>query len=155
MPQEEFDALIARKPHLVAPPPRVPAKPALKEIHPLTDEVSFRLVLPSPPSANRYWRSMVIKGHVRVFVSTEAKKYKEQAAAIARTVFRTPLTGPIGLILRIGRPAKRGDLSNRIKVLEDALNGIAYVDDDQIVDIHATRFESPGNGRVEVTVFQY
>ena len=32
------------------------------------------------------------------------------------------------------RPVKRPDLSNIIKTVEDALNGLAYLDDKQLVD---------------------
>lgn len=129
------------------------AKP-LVNVHPLTDEKTYRFVLPYPPSANAYWRSIVIKGSVRVLVSKDAKQYKERAGMIARRLFPTPLKGPIGIQLRVYRPEKRGDLSNRIKVLEDALSGIAYDDDSQIVEIRAYRHDSPRDGKVEVSIWQ-
>jgi len=40
------------------------------------------------------------------------------------------------------RPTKKPDGSNIEKVIEDALNGIAYIDDSQIVDEHAHKLYS-------------
>ncbi len=82
------------------------------------------LTLPYPPSANNYWRSIVINGSVRVLVSTQARKYKAAVQSLAGT--HTLLTGPIGIRIRIYRPKRIGDLGNRIKVLEDALQGVLF-----------------------------
>lgn len=95
--------------------------------------------LPYPPSANRYWR-FTRQG---IYVSAEAKHYKQQAAQMARSEGVTVLDGAVILRLDVYAPRKAGDLSNRIKVLEDALNGVAYHDDAQVVEIHARRFEQP------------
>ena len=54
--------------------------------------------------------------------------------------------------LRWHRPAKRGDLDNTTKVTLDALNGIAYSDDSQIVELHAYRFDDKDNPRMEVEI---
>lgn len=107
----------------------------------------MKLILPYPPSANTYWRSI---GRGRVILSREARAYKRTVALIHSKV--KPLQGYLKLTMSVYRPLKRGDLSNRIKVLEDALNGIAYVDDDQIVEIHALRLDDKENPRVEVEV---
>lgn len=40
------------------------------------------------------------------------------------------------------RPAKRPDLDNVLKAIADALNGVAYADDAQIVDMRASRWYS-------------
>ncbi len=111
------------------------------------------ITLPYPPSANRYWRSIVINGQVRVLVSTEARRYKETAGDIAAKAFARPLAGPVGIRLHVFRPRKAGDLGNRIKVIEDALQGYAFTDDNQIEHIEARRFEDKGNPRVEVSVW--
>lgn len=49
------------------------------------------------------------------------------------------------------RPIIKPDISNVIKSIEDALNGVAYKDDSAIVDIHGHKYyaEEP---RVEVTI---
>lgn len=114
---------------------------------------SIVAVLPYAPSANRYWRSIVIKGRIRVIVSAEARKYKKRVAAILSAVRFEPFRGPIGIELLIYRPIRRGDTTNRIKVLEDVLQGIAYINDDQIEHIIARRFDDKDNPRIEIKVW--
>lgn len=107
------------------------------------------LTVPYPPSANRYWRTF--RG--RTVVSAEAREYKRQVWLTALTQTKEkPTAAPVELILRVYRPRRAGDLSNRIKVLEDALIGIAFEDDSQVVRIMAVRREDKKNPRVEVEV---
>lgn len=114
----------------------------------------IKLTLPYPPSANRYWRSIVIGGSVRVLVSSEAREYKRRCAAIAAVACQSPLEGPLGMSLAVFRPMRRGDLSNRIKVIEDAMQGVVFHDDNQVVLIDAQRHDDKTNPRVEVVVWQ-
>lgn len=107
----------------------------------------IKAVLPYPPSANRYWR----KARGMVYVSAEAKAYKK---AVSSSMPKTPFAGPVSVTIDVYRPARRGDLDNCIKILLDSLNGIAYADDQQIIEIHAERFEDKKNPRVEVTISQ-
>lgn len=51
------------------------------------------------------------------------------------------------------RPTKKPDMSNIIKIIEDALNGIAYKDDCQIVEVVADKFYST-MPRVEVELWE-
>ena len=46
---------------------------------------------------------------------------------------------------------KRGDLDNKVKAISDALNGLVFIDDVQIVDLHA-QMRYGGAELVEVTV---
>ena len=52
---------------------------------------------------------------------------------------------------RVIRPTVKPDLSNYVKGIEDALSGIVYKDDSQIVDLIARKFYSD-NPRVEIRV---
>jgi crossover junction endodeoxyribonuclease RusA len=107
-----------------------------------------RLVLPYPPSTNRYWRNY--RG--RMVRSEEANNYR---AGIAGSHFwegSLLFGGPVAVTLDVYRPRKSGDLDNRIKVVLDALQGLAYVNDDQIVSIIAHRHDDKHNPRVEVTI---
>lgn len=110
------------------------------------------LVLPYPISANRYWRSFAVGGRAIVTLSPEAKAFRENVQWLAAAAgVRKPLTGRVELTVQLypKRPldfAKRArkdpdgwedsiqciDLGNCEKVLCDALNGIAWVDDKQI-----------------------
>lgn len=121
-----------------------PILPAL----PLPPEVT--LVLPEPPSANRYWRH----ARGRTYVSAEAEHYRGtvRAACIRARVRCIPRAHAVALIVAWHRHAMRGDLGNRVKVLEDALQGWAYEDDAQITVGVQTRHEAPRRGRVEVTI---
>lgn len=106
------------------------------------------LMLPYPPSANRYWRTF--RG--RPTVSSEAKAYKEVVADLVGQRVREPWTGPIRLEVDIFRPRKAGDLSNTLKVLEDALRGVVFVDDSQTVEIRLVRHEDAKHPRAQVRV---
>lgn len=106
----------------------------------------MKATLPYPPSANRYWRSF--RG--RMVLSAEAKKYK---AFVQVALAKWPiLGGPVALIAHLYRPQKSGDLDNRLKVLGDALNGVAWLDDKQIEEIHAFRHDDKARPRVEIEV---
>lgn len=108
---------------------------------------TLKLILPFPPSANRYWRSAPGKGLVP---SAEAEAYKQ---LVARTAPRNvALFGDVRVVLNVFRPRRTGDLDNCQKVLFDALRGIAFLDDAQVKAIIAERFDDPGDPRVELVL---
>ena len=119
---------------------------AFPRSNPIRSAGSFTLNY--PPSANRYWR--MGRGHIHK--SNEAKAYQETAARMALAAGVRPLKGDVQVQLNVFRPARRGDLDNTIKVLLDALKGVAYADDDQVVGITARRFDDKMRPRVEVFV---
>ena len=108
------------------------------------------IVLPFPPSANRYWRNV----NGRIVVSADAKAYKSGVWLQAQHAHLHPFAGPVAVYVHAYRPRKTGDLDNTFKILADSLNGIAYQDDSQIVEWHAWQHESKENPRVEVEIRQ-
>ncbi len=106
------------------------------------------LTLAYGPSANRYWRNV----NGRVVRSAAATAYKAAVGLICVKQGIQPLLGALRVTLDFYRPQRSGDLDNRIKCILDSLIGHAYMDDKQIVEIHAFRFEDPRNPRVEVWV---
>lgn len=104
-----------------------------------------------PPSANRYWRTTVGRGgFVQTYVSAEAKEYKalvREMASIDRLII-----GDVSIKVTMFRARRSGDLDNRIKVFCDALQGVVFANDSQIVEIHAFRREDPLRPRIEVEV---
>lgn len=106
------------------------------------------LTLPLPPSANRYWR--MVNGHVTV--SAEARAYKANAGWQAKLAGIDLLSGDLAVTLTVYRRAKKGDLDNYTKVTLDALNGIVWSDDSQIVELHAYRCDDKVDPRVVLQV---
>ena len=100
------------------------------------------ILLPTPVSANRYWRNF--RG--RMVVSKEAQAYKQAVgwmwlAAKRRMIDGLDVHVEIQLCPKLtkGNVASktRMDLDNCVKLTLDALNGVAYLDDSQVVSISA------------------
>lgn len=111
---------------------------------------TLHLTLHEPPSANRWWRNV----NGRMVTSKMARLYKQAAAlsALCQGV-QDPLVGPVALTVTWYRGRKSGDLDKRLGVLLDALQGVCYANDSQIVEIRAHRSDAdPKNPRVVVTV---
>ncbi len=113
---------------------------------------SWRLALPWVPSANRYWRSIVIPGqkHASYYVGDAGKAYRKALAELA-VLYRWPrgLTARLALHLILFQPDRRMiDVDNRVKILLDALGTATrpketkagvFVDDGQIDDLRVQR----------------
>jgi Holliday junction resolvase RusA-like endonuclease len=121
---------------------------ALGEAQPGTGLVSQSIVLPLPPSANTYWR-YPSNG---VYVSEAAENYKAGVKLRATLQRMTPFGGEVAMYVHVYRAQKRGDLDNFAKVLGDALNGVTYHDDSQVIELHMWRHDDKGNPRCEVEV---
>lgn len=105
------------------------------------------LVLPVPPSANVWWR----KWKNRMVLSAEARQYKADMRLLVRGQKCIVAPAPVRVTVRWFRARKSGDLDKRLGVLLDALQGVCYENDSQIVELHAYRADD-GRGRVEVQV---
>lgn len=112
------------------------------------------LRLPEPPSANRWWRMVTIKGQARMLLSSEARAYKQLVFATldAHGVKPAPADAVIDVKIDWWRSRKSGDLDKRLGVVLDALQGTAYVNDAQITHIEARRHDSKGTAALVVTI---
>lgn len=106
------------------------------------------IILPLPPSANRYWRN--VNGHP--VVSADARAYKSGVWLMAQHAGFSPLAGPVAVHMHVYRKQARGDLDNYVKVTLDAICGIAYQDDDQVTELHVYRHDDKANPRVEIEI---
>jgi len=113
---------------------------------------SIVLHLPEPPSANVYWRH----NRGRTHLSAEAKRYRVVVSAAYCAQQGTKKIafpeGPVALVFDWKRSRKSGDLDNRFKQALDALRGVAYTDDNQIVEIHAYRSDVEPKGTLTLTL---
>lgn len=83
-------------------------------------------------------RARVARGHAYTPQATRDYEAKVRRAALAAGV--SPLVGRIRLTITIhSADRRRRDLDNMIKAIQDALNGVAYVDDSQIDQLQADR----------------
>lgn len=109
--------------------------------------------LPWPPSVNHYWRSVVIKGRVRMLVSKRGKQYQSEVSGRMVTL-RKRFTERVAVYIAASPPDRRKrDLDNTLKATLDALTRAgAMVDDSQIDDLHIVRGPVAKGGRIVVTV---
>lgn len=114
------------------------------------------MLLPYPPSLNRYLRHTG-----RTYKTPEALKYKTTVSTAGALARMKPLSGPVAVQLVLhpkttkqgAASATRIDLDNAMKVCLDALQGIAYHDDNQVEEIHARIGEPVLTGGLSVAVF--
>ena len=70
-----------------------------------------------------------------VYTPAKTREYEEYVGWCAKRWFVRPMMGEVELFARFYFKSKknRPDLSNLTKALEDGMNGIAYIDDKQII----------------------
>lgn len=118
--------------------------------------MSKTIRLPWPPSTNRIWRNIVIKGAARTLLSREGREYRE---AVADVVLQTwgRLTGTRErlrvTVLACPPDRRKRDLSNCLKAFEDALtHANVWADDSQIDDLRIIRGRVESPGWLDVTI---
>lgn len=104
-------------------------------------------VLPVPPSANRWWRNV----NGRMVTSAAAREYKQKIPWLCRGRTMIAAPTPVKVSVRWYREIRSGDLDKRLGVVLDALQGVAYQNDSQVVELHAYRADGQ-EARIEVTV---
>jgi crossover junction endodeoxyribonuclease RusA len=108
----------------------------------------LKLILPYPPSVNNLYATF--RG--RRIVSAKGRKFKADIAVLAKQQGAKLLAGDLSVTFRVFRPKRIGDLDNRLKISQDALKGICFADDKQIIEIHAFRFDDKTNPRIEIDI---
>lgn len=113
-----------------------------------------RLTLPLCPSMNVYWRNY----HGVTVLSKEARDFKQLTAIKARQEgLQEPINGEVVVGITYHpkarkkeseKPLRRRDVDNCIKPTLDALIGIAYLDDYQVVDVRAVLGEPVPGGKL-------
>ncbi len=109
------------------------------------NQIGIFLTLPFPPSVNHLYMRL---GNGRVIKTEQARTFSEEVALRGRLV--TPIKGAVRLDIWLYRPARRGDIDNYSKALLDALQGVVYANDKQVVEMHIYLDHDPKNPRTEV-----
>ncbi len=96
---------------------------------------SCTLVLPWPPSVNRYWRSLVIKGQVRVLLSSDGRSYRDSVAARVVKQGNPHVSGRLLVRVEAWPPDRRArDLDNLFKGSLDSLAHAGVIENDANID---------------------
>ncbi len=111
-------------------------------------EKEIKLILPYPPSVNSLYATF--RG--RRIISAKGRQFKRDVGLLAKSQGAKILLGDLSVTFRVFRPKKTGDLDNRLKISQDALKGICFDDDKQIIEIHAFRFDDKDNPRIEIDI---
>ncbi|GAQ18015.1 endodeoxyribonuclease RusA [Oceanobacillus picturae] len=130
------------------------------------------IVVPGQPVAQARPRAGKNRGKINMYDPKESKDYKNYVSLIAKQYApKIPYEGNLKAVIKIyrqipksttkkdralflagiKRPVTKPDTSNYVKGIEDALNGIIYKDDSQIVELQASKYYSD-NPRVEITI---
>lgn len=114
------------------------------------------VLLPYPPSANRYIRRTA-RGCYR---TAEAYRYRAVAMLLAVRSGAVCLSGPVVVVATLlPKTTKKGgaskirlDIDNCVKVACDALQGVCYEDDSQIVRLTIQIGEAVSGGGLRISV---
>lgn len=112
--------------------------------------------LPWPPSTNRIWRNVVVRGRPQTLLSVEGRKFRALAAQhclIARAAGKK-LAGRLDVSLVAMAPDRRArDLDNVLKATLDALTHAGvWMDDSQIDRLTVSRGDITKGGRLVVII---
>lgn len=122
---------------------------------------SITITVPGEPVAKGRPRITTRGGYARAYTPKKTRDYEALVAAEARKVMgrRKPLEGALAVVataympvpaswsktkklaavVQTIMPTSRPDLTNIVKAAEDALNGVVWVDDSQIVSLFMSK----------------
>lgn len=109
----------------------------------------IKLTLPFPPVLNHLYPTTRTGKRVK---SRAGREYAHTAGWQAKEQGAVPIAGPVAVTIDAYRPRRVGDIDAPLKVLLDALTGIAYEDDGQIEWLLIRRHDDAKNPRVELTI---
>ena len=126
-----------------------PSVSNVRRVDPLVHEF---VVVGEPLSKAR--PRVTARGHAYTPKTTQQAEERVREAFVASGGVMMPGTLGLAVTFRAGTRARR-DLDNQLKLVMDALNGLAYADDFQVAFIQARRFfVTKAEACTEVRVFQ-
>ena len=132
----------------------------------------MKIVIPGTPVPQLRPRAVRMGKGIRMYDPKKVKDYKKYVASVAKQEWKQePLESALTVSIDVYRdiqksgskknkqmkedkiilPTNKPDITNYVKGIEDALNGIVYADDSQIVELIARKFYSH-EPRIEITV---
>ena len=88
-----------------------------------------------------------------VYTPPETREYERLVGWVAKSAGCRPVEGPVSVALSVYVKG-RLDADNIAKSILDGLNGVAYEDDDQVVELHIWKYrvKNAAEERVEIEI---
>ena len=107
----------------------------------------------APPSVNHLYKNFCRGKTVRRVMTKEGKQFKFALGLIAKSKKFHLIETDCKLEYTLYCKKKgRTDLDNTFKAIQDALEGIAYIKDSQVVEIHAKKIRDAGRDGFDLTI---
>ena len=115
--------------------------------------MAHRIIIPGRPVPKARPRLGVRGRKAYVYTPPQTVEYERMVGLVAKATGCKPTYGPVFVALDIYTRRKM-DLDNVAKSILDGLNGIAYVDDDQVVEllVRKHRVKATTEERVEIEI---
>jgi crossover junction endodeoxyribonuclease RusA len=115
-----------------------------------TESLVVEMCVPGAPVPKG--RPRVAKG--RAYTPDRTAQYETAIGWAARAAMRSrrPVESRVGVTIRVWGASPSADIDNIAKTVLDGMNGIVYVDDRKVDELHVYRHVSDGNPRVTVSV---
>jgi len=116
-------------------------------------EAMIRITIPGRPVPKARPRLGVRGRKAYVYTPPETREYEQLVGWVAKSAGCRPVEGPVSVALSVYVKG-RLDADNIAKSILDGLNGIAYEDDDQVVEllVRKHRVKAAAEERVEIEI---
>ena len=115
------------------------------------------IVLKGEPKSTSHIYKITCRGRfASMYLSAQGKAIKiDYGWQIRQQWKKQPLKGNVEIIIALYFGTKRKcDWDNFHKLSMDAMTGLVYVDDSQIIRATVEKFYEKGNGRIEIDVYE-
>ena len=113
----------------------------------------LNLTLPMPVSVNQYYRA-ILRGRICCSIlSKKGREFKQRIANLIGDSDKQPTDKPVMVIIKLFPATRRRyDVDNFAKSLLDSLEGIAYINDEQIMCLAISKEEVFAGGKCEIKI---
>jgi Holliday junction resolvase RusA-like endonuclease len=118
---------------------------------------TIEIGLPLAPSTNQVYRHRAVGKRSMMYMTAKGKQFKEDVKMICEGHGIQPIEGWVSVSIWVYFDRRGADLANREKLVMDALQGYAFVDDKWVAELHMHKRYAKGAPSmwVEVSPSEY
>jgi Holliday junction resolvase RusA-like endonuclease len=109
---------------------------------------AFSILIDGEPRGKGRPRCECSRGKPHLYTDAQTAAYEERIAWTFKETYpgHEPLEGRVSVLIMMVSDRTATDLDNVVKIALDALNGVAWKDDSQVIHIEAHRSKPFGDG---------